>query len=136
MDSDEEYFANLEEEANSSEEVLCVLKRYQELGEETFSKDLHNFLRFDINFFIYQEDRETLRNVILDIRVDKAQYKERRDQVNGAIHEMEKYPKLKVNPFARHMYVKILGGNYWVDNYEEEVYYILQALSAPDVNGV
>jgi len=136
MDSDAVYWAKLQKEANSSEEVLCVLKRYQELGEETFSKDLHKFLRLDINFFIDKEDREMLMKVMKTIRLDIMRYKERRDQVDGAIREMESHPERQVNPFARNMYVKTLGGHYWVDNYNEEVYYVLQKLSAPDVNGV
>jgi hypothetical protein len=136
MDSQQGYYAKLEKKANRSKSVLRVLKRYQKLGEETFSEDLHKLLQFDINFFIDRKIREMLIQVILSIRRDIMQYKERRDQVNGAIREMESHPKLQVNAFARNMYVKTLGGNYWVDNYEEDINYVLDQLSSPDVNDV
>jgi hypothetical protein len=134
MDDDKAYWAKLEKEANRVNKVLRVLKRYQKLGEQTFSDNLHEFLCFNINFFQDDKHRQMLRNVILDIRQDITRYNERRDQVNGAIRDMESKPKLQVNPFARNMYVKILGGNYWVENYKDDVYIVLQALSDPDVN--
>ena len=131
MDFYEEYTAKLDKKANRSKKVLRVLKRYKELGEQKFPEDLHDFLRLDINSFQDHEDKQRLRNVILDIRHDIEEYNQCRDQVNGAIHEIKGHPKLQVNPFARNVYVNILRGSGFFLRYEEDVHYALEELSVP-----
>ena len=131
MNSYEIYTAKLDRQANRPKKVLRVLKRYKELGEEKFLEDLDDFLHLDIDSFQDKEDKQRLRNVLLDIRHDIDEYNKCRDQVNGAIREIESHPKLQVNHFARNLHVNVLRGDGFFERYEEDVYYALQELSVP-----
>jgi len=128
MQSYDEYTAELENDTKLSQNVLFALKKYQTLGKTTFSYDLGTFLRFNMNHFEDEYDRDMLKYIILTIRENIETYDEREEQVNGAIHEMERHPEQQVNPFACNLYV-MLSGNDWVSSYEDEVHYMLESLS-------
>ena len=132
MDSYEIYTAKLYKRANNSVNVLRVLKRYKELGEVKFSRDLHRFLRLDKDSFHDKELQDRLRNIIRDIRHDIGEYNQCKDQVHDAIHEIESnHPSQGVNPFARNLYVNVLRGKGFIDAYKEDVHWAWEELSAP-----
>ena len=132
MNSYEKYTAELDIRANNSVNVLRVLKKYRELGEVDFSRDLNSFLRLPKDSFHDKEDQDRLRNIIVDIRHDRQEYDECKEQVNDAIHEIESnHPSRGVNHFARNLYVNVLRGDGFFERYEEDVHYALEELSAP-----
>ena len=126
----EDYTAKLERQADDSQIVLRVLKVYEEMGDDEFSLDLNNFLCLDNDSFYYPDDKKRLRNIILAIRQDMEKYRKCRDQVKGAILEIESIlPSRGVNRFARNLYVHVLRGDGFFERYSEDVGYAMEYLS-------
>jgi hypothetical protein len=124
------YTMELTSEANDHTYVLDVLKRYQEMGDHEFARDLGLFLNFPPSAFD-SDDQIRLRNMIADIRDDQESYDRVRLKVNNAIFQMETYVRMPLNEFSRSLYVNKLRGSGFFETYDEDVHYALQ-----DFNGV
>ena len=110
MGYEEDVTDQLDMRADYSVNVLSFWKMYQELGEKKFYLDLCDFLCLNIASFRESKDRKRLRGVIVSIEHHIETYSQRRDQVNGAICEIDRHPERDINSFARNLYVNILRG--------------------------
>ena len=119
------YTAKLQRQSMNHSAVLYVLKKYQEMGDVSFRRDLRSFLAFTPNLFD-DEDRERLTNIIEDIRRDQESYNQIKPEIVDAITQMECYIGEPPNAFARSLYVNTLRGDGFFSRYEEDVHFALE----------